>query len=772
MTHFNNAPSSNCLEANLVSEAQALPFDRRKKMIEQLGEIELQKHLKELFSAMDSNLEVSITHGPDEYGKDLVLVRHDPISTQARAVVVKCGSITGKANGPIDTIKSQVGMALDHPYSPDGIKQISISEIIIVASGNISTNAKERLEREFQKFPILFYDLATLVKLFTAHYPRVFFGGYEYDYLSREIVRLDNAHMFANRNLTLSQAFIEPTLQKVSLTTGKAQALTAKKSIVKMADLPRLIKRKRRLTLIGEAGCGKSALLKKLTIDEMRRCRDSLFSSSSEKAPIYCEAKSLVDCGDSSNLLDTMKSLASFPESLSIGTIYVDGMDEARASDRTDLISLLNILSEIEDIPIVISSRCGDYFESAEWDTYEISAMKTQQALSLCEKVLDDQAIINSLKTGIHQIQNSFDLTPLAVFLLVDIIEEHQEIPASIAELYEQYADSVLGKFDKDKGIEVLFEYELKKRFLGELAYEMFVKKEVDSISMSDFWGFGQNYFTDYDWPLDNWEAMIEELNRSCLIVTSTIDQMLQFKHRSFLEFFASYHLHTNPDEDIDTIGRAIELYFDSFWTDVAFYYFGLRKSMTLSVLDNIFSYEKDDPFSLICKMRVGRLMQACWHSKIDVKIDGLARSCKYAIPIRESFLSYIEEENPDTPPIISDIILISISLESFNSVFLSAQIVQILLDSKLDSETVIPLLCLFAGASTLIDLDTKMTLTEKFMKVLQTFDNKELEGRGLFYLLYASDDEGEVQKAIKRRLRVFAKKYPSIIKGLLPTPR
>ena len=83
--------------------------------------------------------------------------------------------------------------------------------------------------------------------------------------------------------------------------------------------------------------------------------------------------------------------------------------------------------------------------------------MNTGQALALCERVISDQALSQSLKTGISQMRNNFELTPLAIFLLIDIIEEHQEVPASLTELYERYTDTVLGKHDKEKGIEVLF---------------------------------------------------------------------------------------------------------------------------------------------------------------------------------------------------------------------------------------------------------------------------------------------------------------------------
>ena len=59
-------------EKMLQSEAEALPFAERKKLIETLKETDLHKQLKALFSKMDTNIEVVLTHGPNELGKDLL----------------------------------------------------------------------------------------------------------------------------------------------------------------------------------------------------------------------------------------------------------------------------------------------------------------------------------------------------------------------------------------------------------------------------------------------------------------------------------------------------------------------------------------------------------------------------------------------------------------------------------------------------------------------------------------------------------------------------
>lgn len=161
----------------LKIEANAIPVTKRKNVLANKNELELHKLLKELFEAMEHDLEVVITHGPNEYGKDLVLIRRDSIGATTRAVVVKSGDVKATAGGAIDTIKAQVDMCLKHPYNPTGLDEYRITEVLIATNGKISENAKERLAKEFAAVPIQFYDLSKLVLLFTEHYPRVFLGG-------------------------------------------------------------------------------------------------------------------------------------------------------------------------------------------------------------------------------------------------------------------------------------------------------------------------------------------------------------------------------------------------------------------------------------------------------------------------------------------------------------------------------------------------------------------------------------------------------------------
>ena len=78
----------------------------RRQIIMDYDETDLHKQLKELFQNMQPDYTVEITHGSNEYGKDLVIVKSDEFGNEVFGVVVKCGHIRGKTLGDVDTLKT------------------------------------------------------------------------------------------------------------------------------------------------------------------------------------------------------------------------------------------------------------------------------------------------------------------------------------------------------------------------------------------------------------------------------------------------------------------------------------------------------------------------------------------------------------------------------------------------------------------------------------------------------------------------------------------
>jgi hypothetical protein len=185
---------------NIVQSAEALPFDVRKKVITSIREMELHQHLKSLLTEMDPKCIVEITHGADEFGKDLVMVTEDKFDRTVTAMVVKRGDVRAKSLGMVDEIKSQIEQAVSHPAELKNFRDpLQVSRVWLMLAGELGSNARKRLEKEVNFPNLKTFDLEWLVESFTQYYPQVFFEGQIMDFIQHKIQDLEMNHLFSKR---------------------------------------------------------------------------------------------------------------------------------------------------------------------------------------------------------------------------------------------------------------------------------------------------------------------------------------------------------------------------------------------------------------------------------------------------------------------------------------------------------------------------------------------------------------------------------------------
>ncbi len=93
---------------DIATLAKALTLEERKRRLTSQDEATLRRNLKALLDAMLPDSVVEITHGPEERGKDLVIVQQTRFGSENTAIVVKTGNIGGKTMGAITEIADQV----------------------------------------------------------------------------------------------------------------------------------------------------------------------------------------------------------------------------------------------------------------------------------------------------------------------------------------------------------------------------------------------------------------------------------------------------------------------------------------------------------------------------------------------------------------------------------------------------------------------------------------------------------------------------------------
>jgi hypothetical protein len=353
----------------------------------------------------------------------------------------------------------------------------------------------------------------------------------------------------------------------------------------------------------------------------------------------------ILDSSTAQELIEVYVKDVGIARRIQIENILVDGLDEAPYQKRSEVIEKAEKFAEKLNCGLTLSSRKIELLENprAGYKEYELLPFELKQAINLLSKFLaNNQLMLSALTEGLERLRLHFPLIPLSLRMLVSLAEESKEIPSSITELYERYFDLVLGRYDLDKGITVLFDYLVKKRLLGFFAYELFFCKNQLQVPRNEFDeyinSYGKNFIS--DWSLSKKGEMIQELKRSGLL---HFNDNVSFRHRTYLDYFVANHM-TEYQEEIDDLEETLaQAHFSQRWEDVTFFYIGLRRRLPEKVLKSILSYESsDDLGDRFGKVMVGRLLQAGWNSSASTKFRGISEGVSHLPEVRQLFLKQL----------------------------------------------------------------------------------------------------------------------------------
>jgi len=782
----------------IVQRAKTIPKNERKGLLCSIPEVELHRHLKELFGKMETNYLVEITHGADEFGKDLVIVKKDRFGTSVTGVVVKRGDVKGTTLGEVDEIKGKVKKAFSNKEektleeiasqieqafaNPSEVKAIfpklPISEVLVVLAGDISSNARERLNKEVKgQFKVL--DINWLVDSFTDYYPQVFYEGRIIDFVQQTIQSLEGKHSLLKRSKNLSDYFIEPmVVHSTSMLKFDAKSLDLKsdEKPIQFSELKSVLKTNAQIFLIGEPGSGKSGALAKLAIDMLRQAASKVHTDSQPKKhieiPILVPSSEILNKRNAKELSAAYFGSDEIKDRFTIASLFVDGLDEVPAERRKEVIEQSQNIARQLDCSLVITSRRIDIIDIPQlgFEKYELLHLRYQQAIQLFERVVDNRASLKPLKVGLDRIKSQIPMIPLALMFLVDLVEDKGEIPASITELYDRYYDMALGRFDKEKGISALFDYLVKKKFLASLAFNQFYLHNRLEIQRSEFQEYVHEYARLYGWEGSNIEIFIREVERAGVL---DIRDRVIYRHRSVLDYFVASHIFDKQAEFQNLDETISKIYFNHLWGEVAFFFVGLKREITASLLDKIFQHEPESSLQSIEKLLVGRMVQAGWHSPTDVKYSGLKRAIEYAPTLRKSIVDEARRDKVEIPEFLSDIVVMGISEASFNSGFVYKEVKALVEELKLDltaNGLFQRLLLIFSMRNFLNPVEYEQ-LANGILGEAEGLSIDEKVRFMLLIMVLRGNDKTAIG-SIKRNLKKLARKHPGTFKKLLPDRR
>ena len=341
-----------------------------------------------------------------------------------------------------------------------------------------------------------------------------------------------------------------------------------------------------------------------------------------------------------------------------------------------------------------------------------------------------------------------------------------------MTELYERFSDLMLGRWDKDKGVKVLFEYFIKQRFLAELAFTEFLKKKRLEITKKELEGFLDQYSSRYGWGEEARRGFVNEIGRSGILNTK---RTVTFQHRSFLDYFAASYIHAKPEQFENLNDFIVRIYFDDAWGDVAFFHTGLKREIDNPVLEKIFAFKGKHLATLIDKLVAGRLLQAGWHSPVATKHFGIEKAIAFAPAIREALLRAAEKSKVPTPKIYVDFVVLVLSDFSFSSGFLAKEAKDVfdgLLSKRPECSPHMQMLSLLWAIQRLLRPQEIPIMINQVLESLSKTSDLEEQARTFLLLRVMEQRDKATTKMIERKLRKLGKKYPQVFKALLPPRR
>lgn len=777
---------------DLRTQARGISRAERGAFLEGVRETELHKHLQKLFTAMEPDYRVAITHGVDELGKDLVLVRQDRVSRDVIAVVVKRGHIKGNTLGDADAIRdtaneilkggtkrrvreieSQITQALAHEADiSTSFASLPVNKVKVILVGAASNNAKRRLTRE-RAAAVELHDLDWLITQFTDYYPQVFFRGSAVEYLQEQLQRLETNHFLGKNGRHLSEYYVEPMVSRRRLpldATEDELVIAVRERRLRVSSLRRILDKRHRILLVGDPGSGKSTAIGKLAIDLLSEQMQKLVASpadASVSVPLMLHATDVISAADGNELVVNCVP-ASVESQIAISHMMVDGLDEIAGSERELVLKKARVMADELQCGLMVASRKVGAVTTIPdgYEKYELTPFEISQALTLVSQVLEKQSALPALREGIQRLAHQIPMNPLSLMLLVEIVEERQEVPASLAELYDRFTDIALGRWDREKGIAVVFEYIIKKRFLARLAHTLFYERHSLSVSRPEFDAFVEDYAAEYGWDRTVLDDFGKEIERAGIL---ELGEEVSFRHRSLLEYFLAMHIFNNRVELEDVVQLVAGIYFDEIWSDVAFYFVGLAREMPRPLLDAIMTFNAGERTGAYEKLILGRLLQAAWYSPTRTKADGIREAISHWQTVADSLLAFTKKADLPMPRTMSDFVTLMLCDMSFGSMVLQKE-TQEILEEILETGKGEPLaaVSLFGALQRHVDQPTREALSKRLQALLKELP-PEHEARGLIMMLIASRKQPAVTKALTRRLRALRKEAPREVRALLP---
>ena len=590
-------------------------------------------------------LHVIDNHGANEKGKDIVLVNKSEFGAyRYTAVIVKSTPINNATSGSdtASNVIQQLNNTIVNGYSSTIQNQeVRFNEVLIVTSQTISNTAKETFVRQAQSMAgvaVTFQEADDLVELVDKYLPDIYF--YRSPIQSQlasalkarceRMTDLQRIPGLSTKERALIDVFIQPQLERLN-----TKSLGRSKRTEFLVQSPNeVMSASAHILIVGEQGAGKSTILREAVLRQL-----SLNTRDKEPIiPILAKADEIARVGQIT-LIDAVNELVvrgyGIPDfdfesltKISGIAIFIDGLDElVDVQMRSTLMNMVNtFVQRNPNVKVILTSRIiqetlkeEELIGFLKWTIRPFDFIRVRQFIGKWLENLDaQQRLIDALID--HDLLSKLPNTPLVLTLLAILFESEndRELPANLSELYRMFVDLLLGRWSLDRRVDSLYDANIREYIAVELARVLHASRST-AISPNEFRLLIEQCSKTLGRDMDARVLQSDFVEQTALLQMNDKGE-LEFRHRSFQEFFvATYLAQTDEPEEITYLVQNLT---DPWHAQVLYFYVGIKRR-NLGVLKAVEAQLLTlvGPYKMQAILQLGYLLQSAYLTPVNERM-------------------------------------------------------------------------------------------------------------------------------------------------------
>lgn len=472
--------------------------------------------------------------------------------------------------------------------------ELHVSNVIYILSKyNISSGFESTISKEITQFKLQFIGRDRLIKLLDDLYSDFWKHDdlplleYEKKFCSqfKKDTEINKLKIFNDKYQKLLDIYIEPRI--THFYEDKATQTPANRKV----QVHEILLDKKPVIISGDAGTGKSTFLKK--VGEL--LIESNLDADKKTTPIYLTTNEIFEADYLIENLILKKieanfgvsKLDDFIESYNIA-ILVDSIDELDDETQKKILHELQQLTTKKEIRYIIGTRNSEKIISLngtkDFNSYSIEKFNSEQIKKFVSKFFlgeNNKAdnLLEALKE--NRIIEKLPITPLTLSLISILYEENNlEIPATIADIYDNFNSLIIGRSTVSSKIEFI-DISFKERILSLYALYLLEKNQHTPLLKKDFIEHFSKYFKGKTLPIK--KGTLEEVLNYLIDNTGVLvlkdNKWVQFSHDSYMEYYGAVEIFKHQREKESLL---IDNFFENNWQNAAVFYAGKSKDLPL----------------------------------------------------------------------------------------------------------------------------------------------------------------------------------------------